>query len=147
MSNIEWPNNEESDDNDDNDDEIIQNDVPPPDIDPEFRNNVLKLKHEIYVKTIFKPELNTEEAQSEELLDKYEENLNNLYILCLNAQKGNVSNNLDKFPKEVRQSISMLLSWLADYFKKNQLVDTIPYKSYIRNNFKDHPYIQKDSFN
>ena len=34
--------------------------------------------------TILKPELNTEEAQSEELLNKYTENLNNVYILCLN---------------------------------------------------------------
>jgi len=142
MSNNEWSNNEESDD-----DEIIQNDVPPPDIDPEFRKSVLKLKHEIYDNIILEPKLNTEEAQSEDLLDKYEENLNNLYILCLNAQKGNVSNNVDKFPKEVRHSISMLLIWLADYFKKNQPVDTIPYKNYIRNNYKDHQYIQKDSFN
>ena len=137
----------DSDDDNYNDDEIIQNDVPPPDIDPEFRNNVLNIKHEIYENTILKPELNTEEAQSEELLNKYTENLNNIYILCLNAQKGNISNNLDKFPKEVRHSISTLLSWLADFFKKNQVVDTIPYASYIQKSFKEYPFIQSNSFN
>lgn len=137
----------DSDDDNYNDDEIIQNDVPPPDIDPEFRNNVLNIKHEIYENTILEPELNTEEAQSEELLNKYTENLNNVYILCLNAQKGNISNNLDKFPKEVRHSISTLLSWLADFFKKNQVVDTIPYASYIQKSFKEYPFVQKNSFN
>jgi hypothetical protein len=138
----------ETDSDDDyNDDEIIQNDVSPPDIDSEFRNNILNIKHEIYENTILKPELNTEEAQSEELLNKYIENLNNIYILCLNAQKGNVSNDLDKFPKEIRYSISVLLSGLADFFKKNQVVDTIPYASYIQKSFKEYPFIQTNSFN
>jgi hypothetical protein len=137
----------ETDSDDDYNDEIIQNDVSPPDIDSEFRNNILNIKHEIYENTILKPELNTEEAQSEELLNKYIENLNNIYILCLNAQKGNVSNDLDKFPKEIRYSISVLLSGLADFFKKNQVVDTIPYASYIQKSFKEYPFIQTNSFN
>ena len=101
------------------------------DIDENFKNNIVNLKHEIYENTVLSPELNTNEAQSIDPLEKYLENINNVYILSVNAQNGKINNNLDKFPKETRELISNLLIWIADYFKKNQVADTIPYKLFI----------------
>ena len=148
----EWPNNKDlneldEEDEENNDDEIIQNEERPIDIDENFKNNVVNIKHELYENTVLSPELNTDEAQSINQLEKYLENINNVYILSVNAQKGKINNNLDKFPKETRELISNLLIWIADYFKKNQVVDTIPYESYIQKSFKEYPFVQKNSFN
>ena len=145
MSNM-WPNNEESDD-EYNDEDSILNEELPADIDEKFKKTVSTLKHEIYENTVLSPDLGTKKAQNNKVLEDYLENINNVYILCLNAQKGNISNDLDKFPKEVRHSISTLLSWLADFFKKNQVVDTIPYASYIQKSLKEYPFVQSNSFN
>jgi len=154
MSKIEWPSseelneeNEENEENEGDNDEIIQNEEPPIDIDENFKNNVVNIKHELYEKTVLSPELNTNEAQSIDPLEKYLENINNVYILSVNAQNGKINNNLDKFPKETRELISNLLIWIADYFKKNQVADTIPYESYIQKSFKEYPFVQKNSFN
>jgi len=151
MSKIEWPNNEElnelNQEYEEDDDQIIQNEESPMDIDENFKNNIVNLKHEIYENTVLSPELNTNEAQSIDPLEKYLENINNVYILSVNAQNGKINNNLDKFPKETRELISNLLIWIADYFKKNQVADTIPYESYIQKSFKEYPFVQKNSFN
>ena len=144
--NIEWPNNEESDDDNNDDDEIIQNEEVPIDIDENFKNNVVNLKHELYENTVLSPKLNTDEAQSMDPLEKYLENINNVYILSINAQKGKINNNLNKFPKDTRVLISNLLSWIADYFKKNEVVDIIPYEKYIEKSFKEYPFVQTNSF-
>jgi hypothetical protein len=151
MSKIEWPNNEElnelNQEYEEDDDQIIQNEESPMDIDENFKNNIVNLKHEIYENTVLSPELNTNEAQSIDPLEKYLENINNVYILSVNAQNGKINNNLDKFPKEIRELIGNLLIWIADYFKKNQVADTIPYESYIQKSFKEYPFVQKNSFN
>jgi len=142
-----WPNNEESD-YEYNDEDSILNEEPPMDIDENFKNNVVNIKHELYEKTILSPELNTDEAQSINPLEKYLENINNVYILSINAQKGEINTNkLNQFPKETRVLISNLLTWIADFFKKNEVVDTIPYESYIQKSFKVYPFVQKNSFN
>lgn len=141
-----WPNNEDSDD-DYNDEDSILNEEPPPDIDENFKKNVLNLKHEIYENTVLSPDLGTEEAQNNKVLEDYLENINKVYILCKNAQNGNISNNLNQFPKETRELIHNLLIWIADYSKNNQVVDTIPYVDYIQKSFKEHPFVQTNSFN
>jgi uncharacterized membrane protein YheB (UPF0754 family) len=141
-----WPNNEESDD-DYNDEDSILNDEPPLDIDDNFKKNVLNLKHEIYENTVLSPVLGTKEAQNNKVLEDYLENINNVYILSKNAQKGEISNNLNQFPKETRELINNLLIWIADYSKNNQVVDTIPYVDYIQKSFKEHPFVQTNSFN
>jgi hypothetical protein len=148
----EWPNNkdlnEEDEEYEEDDDEIIQNEESPMDIDENFKNNVVNIKHELYENTVLSPELNTDEAQSINQFEKYLENINNVYILSINAQNGEIDKNkLNQFPKETRQLISNLLIWIADYFKKNQVADTIPYERYIQKSFKEYPFVQKNSFN
>ena len=81
---------EESDDEYE-EEEYIQNEVLPPDVDQEFRNNVMNVKHILYDNTILKPELGTSQVQNNRLLEEYLQNINQLYVLSLNAQKGIVN--------------------------------------------------------
>lgn len=129
------------------DEEYVQNEVSPPDVNEQFRNNVLNVKHMLYDSTILKPELGTSAAQSNNLLAEYLKNINQVYILSLNAQKGVVNDNdLNQFPEKVRVPLKQILVYLADYFKKNRIPDTIPYEDYIRKSFKEYQFVQDNSF-
>jgi hypothetical protein len=129
------------------DEEYVQNEVSPPDVSEQFRNNVLNVKHMLYDSTILKPELGTSEAQSNNLLAEYLRNINQVYILSLNAQKGIVNDkDLNQFPEKVRVPLKQILVYLADYFKKNRVPDTIPYEDYIRKSFKEYQFVQDNSF-
>lgn len=141
-----WSNNEESDDDNYDNDDII-NEEPPMDIDENFKKNIVNLKRTLYENTVLSPELGTSEAQTTEVLNEYLNHVNNVYNLSINAQNGKINNNLNKFPKETRELISNLLIWIADYFKKNEVVDTIPYVSFIYKSFKEYPFVQTNSFN
>ncbi len=136
---------DESDD--EYEDEYEQNEVSPPDIDEDFKKYVLSVKHNLYENSVLKPELGTKEAQSLQLLQEYLNNINYIYILSLNAQKGLINqNDLNKFPENVREPLRILLNWLSMYFSKNREPDTIPYKDYIRKNFKEYQFVQDNSF-
>jgi hypothetical protein len=146
---MDFENKWEPEDSDDEyeEEEYIQNEVLPPDVDQEFRNNVLNVKHILYDNTILKPELGTPQVQSNRLLDEYLKNINQMYVLSLNAQKGLVNESeLNQFPEKARQPIKQVLEWLADYFKKNRVPDTIPYGYYITQSFKEYPFVQDNSF-
>jgi hypothetical protein len=130
------------------DDDYVQNEVSPPEINQEFSNNILNVKHSLYDNIVLKPEVGTEEAQSSKVLQEYLNRLNDVYVLSLNAQNGNVVNDekLAKFPEETRKVIKDVLVWIRDYFRKNRVPDTIPYSDYIRKSFRDYQFVQRDSF-
>lgn len=129
------------------DEEYVPNEVSPPDVDETFRNNVLNVKHILYDNTVLSPNLGTSEAQSNRLLAEYLKNINGVYVLCLNAQKGVVDESeLHKFPEKAQKSIRDVLVWLSDYFKKNRIPDTIPYEDYINKSFKEYQFVQDNSF-
>jgi hypothetical protein len=134
-------------DESDNEDEYLQNEILPNDIDNEFRNSVLNVKHVLYDNIILKPELGTPLTQSKKLLEDYLKNINYVYILSLNAQKGIINESeLNKFPEKARQPIKQVLVWLSNYFKKNSIPDTIPYEDYINKSFKEYQFVQDNSF-
>ena len=137
-----------SDDSDEEyDEEYVVNEIPPPDIDEKFRKDVLDIKHNLYDSNILAPKLGTSEAQSNEVINKYLKNINEVYILCLNAQKGKITNiDVSKFPENVRVPLQRTLSWITDYFRKNRAPDTIPYEDYIRKSFHDYQFVQNNSF-
>jgi hypothetical protein len=73
--------------------------------------------------------------------------VNNVYILSINAQNGKISEEeLNKFPKESRDSIRLVLKWISDYFSKNQIPDTIPYSDFIHKSFHEYQFVQNDEF-
>ena len=146
MSNM-WPNNEESDD-DYNDEDSILNEEPPPDVDENFKKSVSNLKHTIYEATVLSPDLGTEEAQNNRVLEDYINVLNNVNNLSKQAQKGKINKNeLNQFPKEIQEPINNLLTSITDHSKNNSPADTITRIDHIQNSFKVHPFIQKNSFN
>jgi hypothetical protein len=145
--NNKWKNDE--DDEDDINEDYVQNEVPPEPINEEFVNNIVKIKNNLYDNIVLGPEEGTPEAQSRKLLQDYLNKVNEVYILSLNAQKGIILDNeqyLNKFPVSMRESIKLMLHWIANYFKKNRVSDTIPYTDYIYKSFKEYPFVQKDSF-
>jgi hypothetical protein len=70
------------------DEDYMQNEVPPPQVDNEFRNRVLKVKHSLYDNIVLAPELGTKEAQSNKILNDYLGKLNKVYVMALNAKSG-----------------------------------------------------------
>lgn len=144
MSN-QWDNNTDSDE--EYNEEDIQNEVSPPQISEEFTDKILGAKHSLYENIVLAPPMETDEAQSTELLQKYLNNLNDVYVLSLNAENSSVSDDvLAQFPKESIPAIKTALTWITDFFSKNRAPDTIPYKDFIRNSYHVYPFVQKDSF-
>lgn len=140
-----WKRDESDDEYED--EEYQQNEEVPVDIDEKFKNDVLNVKHKLYENIVLSPELGTEKAQNLETLQEYLKNINNVYILCLNAQKGIINDEeLNKFPVNVRDSLKRVLNWLNDYFRKNQIPDTIPYDDFINKSFKEYQFVQDNSF-
>jgi hypothetical protein len=136
---------DESDD--EYDDEYITNEIPPQDINNEFRNNVLNIKHIIYDSTVLAPKVGTPDAQNNKLIQQYLKNINQVYIICLKAQKGLVdANDLINIPEKAREPIKKVINWLTDFFKKNRAPDTIPYEDYINKSFHEYQFNQDNSF-
>jgi hypothetical protein len=129
--------------------EYIQNEVPPPDIDDEFREAILEAKRSLSTNIINGPDLGTRNAQDIKIVNNYIKALNNLYVLSLNAEKGFTvvnDSNLNKFPLESREKVKIALNFITDYFKKLSVVDKIPYTNYIRNSFKENQFILHNNF-
>jgi hypothetical protein len=129
--------------------EYIQNEVPPPDVNDEFREAILEAKRSLSSNIINGPDLGTRNAQDIKIVNKYIKALNNMYVLSLNAEKGfTVVNdtNLNKFPAESREKVEIALNFITDYFKKLSVADKIPYTNYIRNSFKENQFILHNNF-
>lgn len=124
------------------DDEYEINEISPPDIDEHFRDNMLNIKHKLYEKII------NESEDSENNLKKYISKLNKLYIMSIEAQtnKKILQQNLSEFPSELKEQIQSILTWISDYFSKNNIPDTIPYTDYIKKSLHDYQFIQHNSF-
>lgn len=131
-----------------NDEEYVQNEVAPQSINKDFSDNVLNVKHSLYDNIILSPQLGTERAQSQEILQDYLNKLNDMYVMSITAQNGKQidENTLHRFPENSRQIIRQTLNWIADYFSKNRIPDTIPYSDHIRKSFHDYQFIQDNSF-
>lgn len=131
-----------------NDEEYVQNEVAPQSIHKDFSDNVLNVKHSLYDNIVLSPQLGTERAQSQEILQDYLNKLNDMYVMSITAQNGKQidENTLHRFPENSRQIIRQTLNWIADYFSKNRIPDTIPYSDHIRKSFHDYQFVQDNSF-
>ena len=130
-------------------DEYVYNDIPPPDVNKDFRDAILSVKESLNDTIINGPELETRNAQNVNILNDYIKSINNLYILSLDAEKGiNVINtkNLELFPYECRDKVKLALQHIMDCFKKESIVDKIPYENYIWNSFKENQFALNDKF-
>jgi len=129
--------------------ETLQNEEPLPPIDPTFTDLVLKIKIALYDNIIMSPPLNTKEAQDNGLLVSYLEKLRSLRILCLNVQYHTLSEKelnkmieIAKYPNETKDMIKALVQWLNIFFNKNNVVDIIPVRDYIKNKLYYHSLVR-----
>ena len=129
------------------DDEYIQNDIAPEPLNQDFVKNVLKAKHSLYDNIVLAPEPGTQNAQNLQLLNEYLKKVNKVYVLAVNAQKGEINEeSMKTFPPASRESILFVLKWLKEYFSKNRIPDTIPYSDFINKSFHEYQFVQNDEF-
>ena len=134
-------------DSDEEDEEYEQNDTPPPPLDEEFIKSVLNIKHNLYDDIILSPSLGTKEAQDNRLIEKYIKQLNNVYVLTINAKKGVIDeSNLSRYTPKTREQIKNMLIWISEFFKKNHINDKIPYENYLHNMLHVYPFIQDKTY-
>lgn len=147
MNNDKWIEDEEQNEYN-TDEDITNNETPLPELDSEFRESILNAKHSLYDNIVLLPELGTEQAQNPKVIVAYMTNLNNFYELSKKAQAANHNATLDLsgFPEKSRAQIKLALDWISNYFSKNKIPDTIPYKDYIRNSLHDYQFVQDNSF-
>lgn len=127
-----------------------QNDTPLADINPVFKNAILDVKFSLYSNIILAPQLGTRSAHSMNLIDRYLNCLNKLYILSIQSQNGvNTinSDNLKGFPSKSKEKVIDALNAVTDCFKKNtNVADRIPYEDFILNSLKKYQFVLNENF-
>lgn len=128
--------------------ETIKREDPLPELNPEFRENVLKVKHSLYNNIVLSPDLGTKGAQDNNVLQDYLEKLNKVYIMSISSENGKkiTDEALLIFPEETRNLIRTTLDWIFDFFQKNHISLTVPYSDHIRKSFHDYQFVQNNSF-
>lgn len=128
--------------------ETIKREDPLPELQPEFRKNVLGVKHSLYNNIVLSPELGTTHAQDNKVLEDYLEKLHMVYVMSVSAENGKSipDSALNIFPQESRQLIRGTLDWILDFFNKNHISETVPYADHIKKSFHDYQFVQNNSF-
>ena len=128
--------------------EWVKREDPLPELNPEFRENVLKVKHSLYNNIVLSPNLGTDGAQDNKVLQDYLEKLNKVYIMSITSENGKKipDEALLIFPEETRKLIRSTLDWILDFFNKNHISLTVPYSEHIRKSFHDYQFVQNNSF-
>jgi hypothetical protein len=146
-NNQKWV-NDDSEDEYEEENMIVKNNNPLPELNKEFRDNVLKVKHSLYDHVVLSPDLGTTGAQDNGVLKDYLDKLNTVYIMTIKAQNGKSipEESLIVFPESSRDAIRVTLHWITDFFNKNHISATIPYSDYIRKSLHDYQFVQNNSF-
>ncbi len=129
-------------------DEEVMNQEILPEINPDFRKNVLNTKHSLYENIVISGKEGTPLAQDNTLINKYLKNVNAVYTLSLNMTKDSQQGvpDLSSFPEGAREPLRITLEWIKKYFSENTIPETIPYQDYIQKSFHEYPYVQTDKF-
>ena len=146
-NNQKWV-NDDSEDEYEEENMIVKNNNPLPELNKEFRDNVLNVKHSLYDHIVLSPDLGTTGAQDNGVLKDYLDKLTPVYIMSIKAQNGKSipEEALSVFPESSREAIHVTLRWITDFFNKNHISATIPYSDYIRKSLHDYQFVQNNSF-
>lgn len=145
MASNAWDESSDEDEYLNNDIEL--NETPPPDIDVNFKQNILKIKHSLYDNTVLSPELGTKKVHDNRILNTYINQLNGIYIMIMKIQNGQkISQDLTQYPEGTRELIKATLNWIGDFFRKNRVEDTIPYFQFVQTHLHEYPFNQSNSF-
>jgi len=129
----------------DQEQEQEQNEEPPADVPEDFCDNIRHIKFTLYETTVLSPALGTAKAQDTGLLETYLAQLNQVHQLANRSIQGYpvLDRELLPFPVSLRDIIKTTMIWIQDFFKKNQIADTIPVADYMERTLRVNPFIQR----
>ena len=112
-----------------------------------LENNLIKIKKILYDRIIFRPSLETEEAQDIALTQTYLNKVNQLYLYALHAKNaGDMQEiNLRTFPKKSREKIQTMLEQIAKYDRDHNS-DTTAYSYKIEHHLHQYPFLHSKTF-
>jgi hypothetical protein len=123
------------------------------DVSPEFVNNILAIKHQLYEDIILGPDINSKDAQDTSLVNKYLDKVNLLYGLTSQAKTMDNTyrvkpSDVMMFPSNSVQMVTDILNFIIVYFNdnNNSEADKIPYSYYIDYHLHEYPFLQDKSF-
>ena len=109
-------------------------------LDPTFINDLISLKHHCYDITVLHVPLDSERAQSMDLLQDYITMLSTIYTILLCAPYG--TEQQTSLPASVQKQMAPLLEWIRHFCETNRdPVDRLPFQSYLRMNIIENPYV------
>ena len=117
-------------------------------IQPAFKNLVRLTKNQLYECIVRGPPITSKKSQDNTILIDYLARLNSVYQLCETVDTSmpssqKIQKKISTFPLQTQETIQQLLSWLTDFYNKNQYVDTIPYHDYLEVQLRRYPFLQK----
>ena len=127
---------------DDSEYEDDNNETPPQGITKEFRDIILTAKQSLYDNIILGPKLETPDAQNLQLVQIYIDKLNEFYKLTNN--NGDITQKLEIFPIQSRDSIQQALTTIQTFFRINTAIeDRLPYENYLNHILKKYQFVFK----
>lgn len=125
---------------------VVENLNPPKGVSESFCQCVDALKWKLYATIVLGPELNTAQAQQNQLLEAYEGQLEQMYAFLSQALKGSIKEStLSSFPASLRHP---LLQCARDIQKMRhggggalRYTDRIPYEDYLVTQLRVYPYL------
>jgi len=124
-----------------------ENLVPPKGVSEPFCACVDSLKWKLYESVVMRPELNTPEAQQNELLQTYEGLLEKLYALLTQSLKGPIQESaIHGFPEELHSPIRTCVQNIQGMRRGGgaltRYTDRVPYHDYLQTQLRTYPYLQ-----
>lgn len=121
---------------------------PPPGVDPSYAVCVHSLKWKLYQTIVLGPELNTPEAQQNELLEKYMKHLEHLYGILHKALRGSITESeVRVFPSPLRHEIltcALRLKGLnRGVHKASHVADIVPYQDFLKETLRMYPFVHR----
>lgn len=123
-------------------------DMMPPGVDETLATGVHTLKWKLYQIIVLGPELNTPEAQQNELLQAYIRQLERLYRILEKALKGAITDtDLRPFPVSLRHEILTLATKLKGQTKlsNRHAADYIPYLDFLKETLRMYPFVHRST--
>lgn len=125
--------------------EELQNETPLNGVNSEVRNQLIDIKHDLYDHYVYDVDGSSNESQDIGLLHDYLHNLNQFYLLTLDAQNNHLhtKQDLTQFPEKIQNKMVDMLKWISEYFRNNGKADTLPYSRMIVQILHEDPFVQK----
>lgn len=145
-----WASMSNSDSDSDSDSDFMERMPAPPGVDLPWAQCVHVLKWKLYEAIVLGPELSQPEAQQNELLQVYVNQLEQLYRILEKATHGAVPTSADlrPFPSRLRLEIMKCASGLKGRMAgaaqtPKHVADRIPYQDFLKQTLRTYPFTHR----